>query len=895
MTASADKDIKQTCTTCPYCGVGCGVIASVGGLDDVTVKGDENHPANFGKLCSNGSSLAETLGAEDRLLYPSIDGKRASWDRALDKIATIFSETIKKHGPDSVAFYVSGQLLTEDYYIANKLMKGYIGSGNIDTNSRLCMASSVVGHKRAFGADIVPGCYEDLEEADLLVLTGSNLAWCHPILYQRIVAAKIKRPHMKVVVLDPRETASCDIANMHLALAPGSDISMFQGLFNYLNTHGYSDSDFITSHTENFEDTLRSAKVYDVDTAAQAAKLPTTQIVDFYKLFAQTPKVVTIYSQGVNQAKDGTDKVNAIINCHLLTGRIGKVGAGPFSVTGQPNAMGGREVGGLANQLASHMDINSPDDRDLVQRFWDAPTMADKAGLLAVDMFDAIYDGKVKAVWIMATNPVDSLPNADHVRAALKKCELVVVSDIYGHTDTAACADIVLPSTGWGEKDGTVTNSERRISRQRAFVPPSGEMRHDWWQFCEVAKRMGFQDGFNFENAAQIFREYAGLCAFENDGQRDLDLSGVMDISDSDYDGLTPIQWPVNADNPNGLSRFFESHKYFTKSGKANFVAPAPSEAMTTSPDYPFILNTGRIRDQWHTMTRTGRAGRLSQHISEPFVDVSPEDAKALGLTDADIATLQSPFGLMQARVCVTPRQKQGSVFAPIHFTDRFASAGRVDALVHPVVDPFSGQPASKSTAITLRKYPAKWYGFAVVAQEIFEDLTIPAAASYWTKARIDNGVRLELAGLEIPTDWPAFMGALLQSGDDVEILEMTNPVDGQTRIACFKDGRVAALLYTSQAPIAVSRDWACTQLLTEPEGAQRHRLLAGRPSADMPDKGAIICSCMNVGINEIHGAIAQGCTSVDAIGECTMAGTNCGSCQSEIGALLKARALGDA
>ena len=650
----------------------------------------------------------------------------------------------------------------------------------------------------------------------------------------------------------------------------------------------------IESSTENFENTLREAISYKAESVSQATGISLTKLTEFYQLFADRPKVVTVYSQGVNQAKDGTDKVNAIINCHLLTGRIGREGAGPFSVTGQPNAMGGREVGGLANQLASHMDIENASHRDLVQRFWQSPTMASKAGLKAVDLFEAIDKGTVKVVWIMATNPVDSLPNADFVKEALRKCELVIVSDIYGHTDTVACADIVLPSTGWGEKDGTVTNSERRISRQRAFLPALGESKHDWWQFCEVAKRMGFE-GFDFKNPAEIFREYAGLCSFENEGVRDLDLSALIDVSDADYDGLKPIQWPVTQTKPNGTPRFFEDARYFTKSGKAKFIAPEATTPIDTSADYPFILNTGRIRDHWHTMTRTGRAGRLSQHIGEPFVEVHPEDAVALGLQDADIARLQSAYGEMLARVVVTSRQRQGALFVPIHFTDRFASAGRVDVLVHSVVDPLSGQPASKSTAVSMQKYKAAWYGFAVVAEPVFEDLIVPDAANYWTKSRVDAGIRLELAGLKSPTHWPDFMTALLKNCSGVEILEMTNPSDSQTRVACFKEGQVVALLYSSTVPIAVSRDWAGQQLLTKPEGAQRHRLLAGRPSADMPDKGAIICSCMNVGINEIHAAIAQGCATIDAIGECTTAGTNCGSCQSEIKALLKAKELIDA
>jgi len=884
--------MSKTCTTCPYCGVGCGVVASLEKDGNVAIKGDETHPANFGKLCSKGSALGETLGLEDRLLYPQVKGKRVAWDAALEAVASGFSNAIEKYGPDSVAFYVSGQLLTEDYYIANKFMKGYIGSGNIDTNSRLCMASSVVGHKRAFGADIVPGCYEDLEQADLIVLTGSNLAWCHPVLYQRIMTAKAQRPEMKIIVIDPRETASCDVADMHLALKPGSDVALFQGLFNYLDRHGFSDSDFISAHTENYESALRAAIEYSVEYTSQLTELSPEQLEAFYSLFAQTPKTVTIYSQGVNQAVDGTDKVNTIINCHLLTGRIGKVGAGPFSVTGQPNAMGGREVGGLANQLASHMEIGNPEHRDLLQRFWGSPAMIDKAGLKAVDLFEAIHAGQIKAVWIMATNPVDSLPDADRVREALHKCDMVVVSDIYGHTDTVACADIVLPSTGWGEKDGTVTNSERRISRQRAFMAGPGEAQHDWWQFCEVAKRMGFEDGFSFESPAQIFQEYAALSNFENDGKRDLNLSALADLSDAEYNDLSPVQWPVTKEAPNGTVRFFEKGGYFTQSGKAKFVPPEPSQLYPHNADYPFTLNTGRLRDQWHTMTRTGRAARLSQHISEPFVEVHPKDAEELAIEDAEIATLKSSKGQMQARIAVTSRQRPGSLFAPMHFTDRFASAGRVDALVPSVVDPFSGQPASKSAPVSITKYGAAWYGFAVISQDVFETLTLPATASYWTKARIEGGVRLELAGTELPKDWHSFIKSLLNEDASIEILDMISPISGQARLACMKEGVLIALLYIGAEPVTVSRDWACAQLLSKPSGMERHRLLAGRPGADMPDKGAIICACMNVGVNDIKGAIGKGCHSVDAIGEATTAGTNCGSCQAEIRNILKELSL---
>ncbi|WP_407943297.1 molybdopterin-dependent oxidoreductase [Mangrovicoccus ximenensis] len=405
-----------------------------------------------------------------------------------------------EHGPDSVAFYVSGQLLTEDYYVANKLMKGFIGSGNIDTNSRLCMASSVAGHKRAFGTDTVPGQYEDLEEADLIVLVGSNLAWCHPVLYQRILAAKSARPGLRIVNVDPRRTASSDMADLHLAVAPGSDVALFNVLLAQIAAQGAVDQSYVAAHVAGYEAALNAASTED----ASATGLSRDELQAFCDLWIRTEKVVTVYSQGVNQSSSGADKVNAILNCHLATGRIGKPGMGPFSVTGQPNAMGGREVGGLANMLACHLDIEEPAHRLAVKDFWDAPAIAATPGLKAVDMFRAVGDGRIKALWIMCTNPAVSMPEADAVAAAIEACPFVVVSDMFADTDTAKLADVFLPATGWGEKTGTVTNSERCISRQRAALPVPGEARHDWQAVCAVAAQMGWGAAFDYSSPAEI-------------------------------------------------------------------------------------------------------------------------------------------------------------------------------------------------------------------------------------------------------------------------------------------------------------------------------------------------------------------------------------------------------
>ncbi|MEY2864674.1 MAG: hypothetical protein RLY58_2381, partial [Pseudomonadota bacterium] len=474
-------------TTCAYCGVGCGVLAErdtrkSAAEQALIIQGDPDHPANFGRLCVKGSALGETVRPEGRLLHPMIGGVRADWAQATQYIADQFRTTIAEHGPDSVAFYVSGQLLTEDYYVVNKLAKGFIGTGNVDTNSRLCMSSAVAGHKRAFGSDTVPNSYEDFEQAELIVLVGSNTAWCHPILFQRIKAAKAAHPAMKVVIIDPRATATNEIADLHLPIKGGTDVLLFNHLLVQLAAAGALDQDYIDQYTDGIDAALAAAHA-DVALADVATRLGVTPeaLNTFVQWFIDTPKAMTLFSMGVNQSGQGTDKVNAIINLHLATGRIGKVGAGPFSLTGQPNAMGGREVGGLANMLAAHMEIAEPSHRALVQTFWQSPVIIDQAGLKAVDLFDAIAVGKVKAVWIMATNPIVSLPNADEVRAALAACPLVVVSEVMADTDCTRVADVLLPAMGWSEKDGTVTNSERRISRQRAVLPAAGEARPDWW------------------------------------------------------------------------------------------------------------------------------------------------------------------------------------------------------------------------------------------------------------------------------------------------------------------------------------------------------------------------------------------------------------------------------
>ncbi len=868
-------------TTCPYCGVGCGLLVEAALDGQGSVRGDPDHPANFGRLCSKGAALAETIELEGRLLHPEIDGREAGWDEALDLVAARFSGVIAEHGPDAVAFYVSGQLLTEDYYVANKLMKGFIGSANIDTNSRLCMASSVAGHRRAFGSDIVPGNYEDFELADLIVLVGSNLAWCHPVLYQRIEAAKKARPQMKVVLIDPRRTMTADIADLHLPVRADGDVALFSGLLSYLAKHGRIDLSYVEQHTTGLDETLTTA--LGLGAAGDATGLPVEMLRTFYRLFAGTEKVVTVFSQGVNQSSSGTDKVNAIINCHLATGRIGKPGMGPFSVTGQPNAMGGREVGGLANMLAAHMEIEDASHRDRVQRFWRSPVIAKRPGLKAVDMFRAVSDGRIKALWIMATNPVDSMPEADRVEEALRNCPFLVVSDVVRETDTVRHAHVKLPASAWGEKDGTITNSERRISRQRPFLAAPGVARSDWWIVAEVARRMGFARAFAYRSAAEIFAEHAALSSFENDGARAFDIGAFAGIDRQSFDRMQPFQWPRPRPGAPSETRFFADGGFYTDDRKARIVPVRPPSPRQTDAAFPLVLNTGRVRDHWHTMTRTAKSPRLSQHLAEPFAEIHPKDARRFGVADADIVRVANARGSILVRALLSGRQSPGTIFVPMHWTDQFAARARVDTLVPALTDPHSGQPASKHVPVRIERFAAAKYGFAVLTNR-----PRALACEYWALAKCEGGWRVELAFAEGDHDWLAFATSLLDSRAGHETLSFHDGAAGRHRFACFDGDRLAGALFLASEPVAVSRDWACEQLLKEHAGQRaRMAVIAGRPGFGVVDRGTTVCSCFGVGANQIVAAVAEGCRSVEAIAQALQAGTNCGSCRGEISRII--------
>lgn len=882
-------------TTCPYCGVGCGIEATVDqDRRQLTIRGDIDHPANWGRLCSKGTALGDTIELKSRLLEPRIFGRETSWTEALDLVANTFNNIIKQHGVNAVAIYGSGQLLTEDYYVANKFMKGFIGSANIDTNSRLCMSSSVAGHKRAFGSDTVPGCYADLELAELIILIGSNAAWCHPVIFQRIRAAKEQRPTLKIVVIDPRQTASCDIADLHLPLASGTDAVLFNGLLHFMNDNQAIDAKFIQQHTEGFAKAIACAHI-SIDQVAITCGLDPRSLLTFYQWFVDYSHTVSLYSQGINQSSSGTDKVNAILNCHLATGRIGKPGMGPFSLTGQPNAMGGREVGGLSHQLAAHMDFANTDDLNRVAQFWGTDRLASAPGYSATELFDAIDAGKVKSVWIMGTNPVVSLPNADKVRHALQQCELVVVSDCIAQTDTTALAHVLLPTAGWSEKDGTVTNSERRISRQRALFKPAGHAQPDWWIITQVAQRMGFAHAFPYQQPAEIFREHAALSGYDNREQRDFDLSELASLTDEEYQQLQPIQWPINKAHPKGRARFFEDGRFFTPSGKAQFIPIIPRPPVNI-PDstYPLVLNTGRIRDQWHTMTRTALAAHLNQHKPEPFVEIHSSDRHYLcSSTDTlpNLALIESQWGSMIARVQVTDNQQPGNLFVPMHWNEQYSNRGRMGALVNPVIDPISKQPESKHTPVRISAYRPRWQGFILSRQE----LSI-GKPEYWVKIRAQQHFRYELAGSTPATDWRQWRTEQMELSESESWIEYQDTALGNYRAALITEQQLQCVVFISSEIDNINKQplpdriWLSSLFeLAQLEPSQRTALLTGLPPLGKPDTGPLVCACFQVGEYSIRAAIKeQQLKTHQDVGRCLQAGSNCGSCIPEIKILLE-------
>jgi assimilatory nitrate reductase catalytic subunit len=720
------------------------------------------------------------------------------------------------------------------------------------------------------------------------------------VLYQRLAAARDKRG-TRIVAIDPRHTPTCDIADLHLAIRPGTDVAVFAGLLIQLAANGAGNGAWTQDFTTGFAAAIDAARKL-VPTPAEVAAIadvPAADLARFYGDFAATERTVTLYSQGVNQSSSGTDKVNAIINCHLATGRLGRPGMGPFSLTGQPNAMGGREVGGLANQLAAHMGFAEPGDIDRVRRFWQAPRMAARPGLKAVDLFDAALDGSIKALWILNTNPAASMPRAGRVRAALGACPFVAVSDCWP-TDTTGFAEVVLPAAAWGEKDGTVTNSERCISRQRIFRPPPGEARPDWWMLTEVARRMGWPAAFDYQKPAEIFREHARLSAFENEPprRRIFDLGGLCDLSDEGYDHLPPTPWPVPrgmADSRSGAQRLFgEGRGFATADGRAHFVpTPYRPPAVPTDERWPFLLNTGRVRDQWHTMTRTGRLPRLMAHQREPALDVHPADAAGLNVKEGDLVRIESRHGATVLPAHLSKDVRSGETFAPMHWTDQFTSAGPIDTVVGAETDPVSGQPELKATPVRLTALPTHWHGLLLRTSG-----QVPHGPYYWARVPVERGQVFRLAGWEpLPSGrgTELWIAALLGAPAAAELAIYADPARGTFRYASVIGTRLDAALFIARTISALpARDGLAALLGRRIEKRARAFILSGGAPAAAPNQagGRTICACFGVGLQVLHDAIAsRRLTTVAEIGANLRAGTNCGSCIPELKAILRSSA----
>ncbi|MCS0437410.1 nitrate reductase [Vibrio diabolicus] len=859
--------MSQGCrkTTCPYCGVGCGIEIS-----NNKIIGDALHPANSGSLCVKGVALAESLQMPSRLLYPKLREKEVSWQSVTDLIAQEIHQAKAEFGPDSVAMYVSGQLLTEDYYVANKLMKGYVGSANIDTNSRLCMSSAVAAHVRAFGEDVVPVNYDDIDNTELLIICGANTAWTHPVLFRRVQQARENNPNLKLVVIDPRETVTAQQADLHLPIKNDGDVSLFNGLLKFLIEQQCIDSEYINSHTDGFDALAEEVSDlrYDVTNLTYSIGISEEKLTTFFQWFAQSPTAITLFCQGVNQAENGVDKGNAIINAHLATGKIAKSGCGPFSITGQPNAMGGREVGGLANQLAVHRAFDA-DSIKQVQAFWDSPEIATKPGLKAVELFEAVERGEIKVLWIMATNPVVSLPDNQMVKRALEACPFVIVSDITAESDVAKYADVLLPAAGWGEKQGMVTNSERRMSRQRQFQIPPGEVKPDWWAISQVGQALctleKTQNGFAFTSERAVFREYAAMTGMNADSPLKLDLSQHANLTEQEYEEWVPTQW--------GGGRPFADGIYSHPDGKARFVVTSelPQRLERTK---GWWLNTGRQRDQWHTMTRTGHIAHLAASELEPTVYMNTLSATQNRLKAGQLIKLFQPTSNtgIYAKVAIDEGLGFQELFMSMHWAGRYGGESSVNAIINSAKDPISGQPAFKSSYVEVQDAAVKTYGMFIGTQ-------FDSGKFLYSAFQAESNLGIWRFAHDKRPKKQSFCRTEKSRRITIDIAQGWLAVDydlvGDVRI-------IRSVLVVSSEPIQT--DYTnFTHLIGKPmELSQLLTITQSQSSAKL------VCSCFRVTDKQIHDAMEkQDCTSLTQLQNKLKCGTNCGSCVSQIKQML--------
>jgi assimilatory nitrate reductase catalytic subunit len=915
-----------TRSTCPYCGVGCGVLIESVGSQITGVSGDPQHPANYGKLCTKGQTLHLTASPEitrqTRLLQPMQRARRGApaqaiaWDTALDLAADRFASTIERHGADAVGFYISGQLLTEDYYAFNKLAKGLIGTNNIDTNSRLCMSSAVAGYKLTLGADAPPACYDDVNHAQCLFIVGSNAAFAHPVLFRRIEEAKRTNPGMKVIVADPRRTDTAGFADLYLPLQPGSDVMLFHGLLHIMSWEGWIDAAYIAAHTTGFDALKALVRDHTPERVAQVCGLPREDLFTAARWFAQSPATLSLYCQGLNQSSSGTAKNATLINLHLATGQIGKPGAGPFSLTGQPNAMGGREVGGLANLLSAHRDLANPQHRAEVAALWGLPSVPEKPGLSAVEMFEAAADGQVKALWIACTNPAQSMPDQATVRRALLRAEFVVVQEAYATAATCDFADLLLPATTWGEKDGTVTNSERRISRVRPAVPASGQARHDWRIAVDVAQRLetrlrpGQPTLFPYPDAESLWLEHR-----ESTRGRDLDITG---LSYAMLQQQGPQQWPLRAGDTQGKARLYEDGVFPTSDGKARFAAlPFVPLAEPREWRYPFSLITGRLRDQWHGMTRTGTLGRLFGHVAEPTVQLHPQDMERRGLKEGELVHVTSKRGSILVPAQASDEVGLSQAFIAMHWGAEYLSGlsstgeplAGVNALTTSAYCPGSKQPELKHAAVKVLKAELPWtllaVGWLPEAQALTAREGLRALMARFPFAscvpfgRERTGVLFRAAAHDAPE--PAVIDQIeaLLGLATADALRYADKRLGQRRTArLVREGEATRLEAFVLAGDTRAEIWLKPLLQDELPAAAYGRLLL-MPGARAPvavvAKGRQVCTCFNVTEDAIQARL-QTCEGTDdqrlaALQAGLRCGTNCGSCVPELKRLVRVTA----
>ncbi|WP_018150513.1 nitrate reductase [Leeia oryzae] len=893
------KPIQQTHSTCCYCGVGCGVRIASDGQRVLGIEGDEFHPANLGRLCTKGRTLPLTMTPTGRALYPEmrtdrrLPRQRVSWDEALDTVANRFADIIREHGRDSVAFYLSGQLLTEDYYVFNKMAKGLIGTNNIDTNSRLCMSSAVMGYKKAFGADAPPGNYEDLELADLLLIAGSNMAYAHPVLFRRIEAAKAADPSKRWIVVDPRRTDTAAMADLHLAINPGTDVALFNGLLHLLLWEGYADRRYIDAHTEGFEAVKDMVREYTPKLVADICGISDTDLITAAQWFGQAKAVTSLYSMGLNQSIQGTDKNLAVINLHLATGQMGRPGAGPFSLTGQPNAMGGREVGGMATMLAAHRDIQNPAHRSEMAAIWGVDYLSDTPGLSAVDMFDAIRRGQVKAVWIACTNPAHSMPEQALIAEALKTAEFVVVQEAFLDTDTVPFADVVLPATSWAEKEGTVTNSERRISRVRAAIAAPGETQGDWWIATQVAKRLEKHltpfkmSRFAFDTPEAVFNEHRKT----TEGM-DLDITG---LSYALLENQGPQQWPFPAGATTGLARRYSDGVFPTASGKASFHAVRHiGTADKTSARYPFHLITGRLRDQWHGMSRTGRVSQLLEHVAEACLSMNADDMARRGIQSGQLVKVANARGSILVPVEASAEVASGSVFLPMHWNAQFWSEPGANRLMPAKADPYSLQPELKHAAVRIDVVNLPWQCVAVrqgdvdeLMQAIRPLLKQSRFASATLIGRENPALLVRFADESEPDGLINALDTAIHLHSSPETQDYLDPARQINKRGRWDAGRLTGFRLAGETKAA---DWL-SDVIRQGGEWRWARLQAFAPRATPPDgsyqPAKTVCNCLGVSEATLKQSIAKGCSFED-LQQQHKCGTQCGSCVPEIKRMLQ-------